>query len=500
MKTRPRPSVQAIRMILLTVGAAAALAVAAAAALPPVPSGAATMRDPSFAGSGQDDPAGQTDPAERDDTYVNSVQGYSVRFDGEAFGVEEHDDGAGQTTFYLIDSVLATSGRHGSGFTVSYLADWDGYPDAAQYFEEKLFNARMADPDSFVQMTSDPYDILQAGDVWFPTASWVRTDAETGRFVLEIRAVGVVEGGGCAYFGATMAEEEVQVVADALGKAVGSFRVDPDVSGGTPVTWADADAPAAQGGPGDASPVSVEDTFDYTPATKTDGFSYYIQVPQEWTGFTEYGGYGESTLVEAYDYFNPSVRMTFWGLQEIPGTDLAAQMAGLPLVMPGDTVADFVELLPDLSYRAALDGQLGMPDEVRILSVEILGVDRVRAVTDALAQVGMDGMVTDEAIVKARVILDDGNNTEVTALIYGTVAATGLGDFLSYSVMAVHGIFAPPDMFGQVARALVESGCGRYSLHETYVREHPGTEYDEVIYASAYRQWSDYILTGASSL
>ena len=509
MKTSSCSFVQGIYGRLLVLGMAAVFAACAASMLLPAVSNASTVSgpaatsaggvepvDPSNSGDAVEpvDPAASVDPSAAADIYVNGVQGYSVQFQGDKFGVEEYDGGAGQTTFYLLDSVLATPSGHGSKFTVNYMADWDGNPDVAQYLDETLFGAQMSDPDSFVQMTADPYEVLQAGDAAFPTVSWVRTDAATGKFVLEIRAMGVIEGGGCAYFGASMAEDEILVVADAMGRAVSSFRIDPDISGGIRVTWAEAVAPATQGSPVDTSPAPVPSIIGYTATEKTDGYSYYIQVPAEWTGFTEFGGYGESSLVEAFDYFDPAVRMTFWGLQEIPGTDFAAQMAGVPLVMPGGTVADFVGLLPDLSYLAWQSGQLGMPDETRVLSVEILDVDRVSAVTDALAQVGMSGMVTDESIVTARMILDDGNNTEVTALIYGTVAATGLGDFLSYSVMNVYGIFAPPDVFGEVAHALAESGCGRFALYDAYMQG-IGAEFDAVIYANSYQEWHDYILS-----
>ena len=442
---------------------------------------------------------GSAQPSEQGDVYVNDVHGYSVQYDASLFGVEERNDGAGQTTFYLLHSPLATPSNHGSRFTVNYMDSWDGFPDYDTYFEGVLYNARNEAPDSFVQMSADPYVILEAGEVPFPTVAWTRVDAETGQEVLEIRIMALVEGGGCAFFGMTMVEDDLQVVADALGRAVRTFRVNPDSSGGTQVTWVAVEAPQTKTGPVDQptppEPDPAPAPISYTATEITDGYSYYFTVPAQWTGFTEFGGYGESSLLEAYDYSMPSVRMSFWGLQEIPGNDFSAQFAGVPIVMESGTVAEFVEMLPQLSSLAAQSGQLGMPDEVRILSAQVLSVEPVSAVTEALAQVGMDGLVCDEAIVTARVILDDGKNTEVTALIYGTVAVQGIGDFVSYSVMSVYGIFAPPDMFNEVARALAESGCGEFTLHEHYLNENDAVAYDVVIYASSYQLWRDYILS-----
>ena len=233
----------------------------------------------------------------------------------------------------------------------------------------------------------------------------------------------------------------------------------------------------------------------FTPIRMTDDYSYYITVPEEWWGFTEFGGWGESSLLEAYVYSYPEYRMTFWGLQEIPGSTLAAQLAGVPIIMESGSVTSFVQLLPQLSALAAQSGQLGMPSCTRVLSTEILKVTPVSAVTDIVSQTSMAGLITDEAIVEARMILDDGNYTEVTALIYATVAANGIAGFVSYSVMNVYGIFAPPDRFAEIARILAENDCGEFTLHDYFLQVTPGTEIDLLIYANSYQQWKNYILS-----
>ena len=244
----------------------------------------------------------------------------------------------------------------------------------------------------------------------------------------------------------------------------------------------------------DESSSIVSEALDFTVTERGDGWSYIMKVPEEWA-FIEYGGLGETTLVDTFYYYYPAIRMTYWGLQEVPGSTLTAQLSGVPIIMANGTVSSFVELLPEISILADLNGQLPMPDETRVLSVEILDVDYVSAVTDTVAQAGLGGMICDESIVKARMILDDGYNTEVTALIYGTVAYTSLGDFLSYSVMNIYGIFAPPEIFDEVARTLAERGCGEYAVHETYLQTHPDASYDKYIYANSYQQWRDYILS-----
>lgn len=467
--------------------------------------------------------AAQADAAQTDeediDTYINPVQGYSVRFRDDLFGVEEFNGGEGQTTFYLLNSAAATGTQHGSRYTVSYRADWDGFPDAETYLSETLFNAQMEDPDSYVQMTADPYEILEAGPVEMPAVSWTHYDAESGQTLQEIRAMAMIEGGGCVYFSASMIDEEMLTIADGMGQAVGSFRVDPFADGGTAVTWADADEPAAQAGNPDAT-VYQADTFSnngttyqddtssqddipyneyaithFTPIQMTDGYSYYFTVPEEWWGFTDSGGWGESALLEAYVYEHPEYRMTFWGLQEIPGSTLAAQMSGVPFIMESGSVTSFVQLLPQICALADQSGQLGMPACTRVLSAEILKVTPVSAVTDIVSQTNLAGLITDEAIVEARMILNDGNYTEVKALIYATVAANGLAGFVSYSVMNIYGIFAPEDMFAEIARLLAENDCGELTLHEHYLQITLGTEIDPLIYANSYQQWKNYILS-----
>ena len=445
--------------------------------------------------------------------YANETQGYSLLLPGGEFGVFERDGGNGETLFYLKDSIAETQASYGSLFSVLFAPGWSDTAIVDEFFGQLLASVSAQAGDEFTQINEGTYEMIVLGGVEMPAAAWYRYDDVASCLRFEMRAMEVLPGGGTVVWSMSAVNEEIDVTLQALSEAVATFKADPAAYGGASVVWTNASSlasrPAGESLPGSAygsssssggasgTPTTTSPApapISYTATSMTDGVSYYIQVPAEWTGFTEYGGYGESQLLEAYDYYNPAVRMTFWGLQEIPGSSLAAQLAGVPIVMENGTVANFVSLLPQLSALAAQNGQLGMPDETRVLDVEVVGAQQVSAVTDALAQVGMSGMICDESIVLARVILDDGNNTEVFALIYGTVAATGLEDFLSYAVMNVYGIFAPAEMFGEVALALAQSGCGQFSLHERYVQEHPNTEYDAVIYANSYQQWRNFIL------
>lgn len=458
------------------VAAGAACALIAAAAILPAGAGLADLpfapAVPELAGivaprAAEDGPELSRNP------YANDVQGYALLYDGGAYGIVEQDGRAGQTVFYLKDSIAETPTSFGSLFTVFYNADWDGNPTVDQYFEELLHNVEMESGDSFFQISEGNYQTISLAGVDMPAAAWYRHDADCGRDRFEMRAFEPVAGGGFAVWSMSAVDEEVDVVLQGLTEAVATFRDDPAAFRGADAVTVDAaslaqrprESSAGGGsrspdGPGGAADDAArrQAPLSYTPVEFGDGRSFTMKVPQGWK-VSWFGGSGVQALVEAYDPDNPAVRMSFWGTQQVPASWNVANAYGMPFVLGSHTVAAYVDLFDELSAYAVAMGEHGFPTVLRVTSVEVTGSAPMSVLTDALATGGLDWAVADESLVTADMVLDDGYGTPVKAIVYATVIPSGFTGFEYDNLQLVYVVTAPADMIDDVYRALLESGC-----------------------------------------
>lgn len=462
--------------------------------------------------------------------YVNATQGYSLLRDSSLFGINEQNDGAGQTVFYLIGSKAETSSVYGSLYTVFYDPTWDGSLGIDQFFEQLVNNVRTESGDSFTPVTAGAYEYIELAGVRMPAAAWYRTSPDSGYRLFELRALEELPGGGAVVWSMSVIDEEADVVLKGLTEAAATFRTDPAFYNGTNPVRVSAASLATRSGTGAGSagtstgsptdsqnpPTSSASTISYTPVQYTDGWSYTINVPQGWTVVAR-GGAGTSAIIDAYDPQNPAVRMMYVGTQNYPGTAYVGSLLGLPFTMGGPTVADYVQTFPAVSEFAVSIGDGAMPQVARVSSVEIIDIEEASTLTDQFAQFGMGGIISDEAVVTARMTLMDGNDTPIIGAIYAVVIPVGYGDLATYSVQNIYGIYAPADMFYDVSRAIVESGCGQFTVTDAYIQAQlsagsiysPGTGgstydpsagimdswyYQQEVSDNAFQAWDDYIL------
>ena len=468
--------------------------------------------------------------------YTNEVQGYSLLIQGDMYGISEQYYGAGQTAFYLIDSIAETDTVYGSLFTLYYYpgyTDSDEYMTDDEFFTELLSNVKETSGDSFVPATAETYGTITLAGVSMPATAWSRQCPDSGLVLHEISAREILPDGSAVIWSMSAVDEEFNTVLQGFTEAIATFKTDPAAYGAAasiqidPASLSQRQAGSTTTIPGSSSSGTgtvpsqnspSASSLHYTAVEFSDGKSFTMKIPEGWR-VSYNGGAGLQALVEAYDPSNPAIRMGFWATQEVPASKNVAAAYGIPFVMQSATMEEYVKHFPEISTFAVSMGDAAYPIWTRVTSCEVIGSTPMTIVTDGLSQAGMDWMVADESIVLASMTLDDGSNTPVIVSVYGTVIPTGFTGFEINSIQLISIVVAPADVFEDVAAALVESGCyGSFEIMESYARSSgdggiaigntgsSGSNYDsssgtldsyyyqQAVQDSTMQAWDDYIL------
>ncbi|MBR2834412.1 MAG: hypothetical protein IKE43_01665 [Coriobacteriales bacterium] len=462
----------------------------------------------------------QTEGIERA-VFSEAEDGYSLLYDSSKYVAIQQ---VGEDVFVLSADGKTFDETSASYFMVGFYPSSETMP-THEVLAKDLREIQESFPNSEIEIIGEEVGISIAGVHMEATALYV--DDQFFMIAVENR------GDTVAYWYIIGSDEDTGAIMEGLTEAVATFKPSADYFNDTSVIVTDASLletrpvqetvitqepakPSKTGAGKDAfSKLGDDQTPTQEPTTSTeqytleavqytDGWSFTINVPKGWT--VKHSGYGESALIEAYDPQNPAYRMSYYSNQNLPGSQLTASLIGFPFIMESGTLEAYINLLPDIGVYADEQGYEGMPGSIRLVSAKVTEIDPITSITDFYNALGMGYLISDESVVRADIVFDDGKNTKAEGIWYGAVLAESFGSFVNYDVITIYGVTAPQGELDALVTALANSGClGSFAFTDAYVKTHEDTSSDisqliidtyndqQATQERIFQAWDDYI-------